>query len=277
MNSKYLIYGLVDPRDGNIRYIGKSCSGLNRPKNHNKPSNLKANTHKVHWIKNLLFEGSKPRIVIIEEFDNPEVLDAAEQKWIAHYKSIGADLTNSDNGGVGSLGRKHKDSTKKIMSEKRKENNDKLIEQFGFIPKAIEKYHIYSEHGEVKQCTKCEKWLSLDTFYKMKTSWDGLQYVCKPCDIVQRRDYKKYERTMTDSELHALSLEKTKKMNASLTSEKRSALVSKPVLATNVETGETIIFPSGKSVEASGFKATKVSTAINKNIPYRGYTWKKIV
>ena len=34
MPSKFLIYGLVDPRDGQLRYVGKSTSGLRRPRSH---------------------------------------------------------------------------------------------------------------------------------------------------------------------------------------------------------------------------------------------------
>jgi hypothetical protein len=31
---KYLIYGLVDPRDNLVKYVGKSSKGLIRPKQH---------------------------------------------------------------------------------------------------------------------------------------------------------------------------------------------------------------------------------------------------
>jgi hypothetical protein len=274
--SNFIIYGLVDPFTKELRYIGKSCSGLIRPRNHFKPSELCHKTHKVHWIKSVLSQNKKPEIVIIEQHDNPELLDEAEQFWIEYYKSIGSRLTNSTNGGKGTLGLIQKDSTKVLMSEKRNEHYDKIREKNNGIVPARKKLHIFDRGLELKQCNDCEAWLELSYFHKCDNFWDDLQYRCKECDVKKRRSYVNYRRTTTDEQYLELSRQKCEKMNASLTTEKRSALVSKPIQAIHIETGKILTFPSGKSAELFGFKATRISTAINAKIPYKKYMWSKV-
>lgn len=107
--SKYLIYGLFDPRNGELRYIGKSCSGLTRPKIHGRPKNLSQDTnkHKVYWISQLALEGLKPEIFVLEEFDNKKYLGEEEQFYIAYFKGLGCRLVNLTRGGDGAPGYRH--------------------------------------------------------------------------------------------------------------------------------------------------------------------------
>lgn len=102
MNLKYLIYGLVDPRDGQLRYIGKSSSGRRRPQAHGSPSYLaRDTTYKANWIRSLKSLGLSYKIVIIHEFQEPEILGLAETFWIAYFRGLGAKLTNLTDGGEG--------------------------------------------------------------------------------------------------------------------------------------------------------------------------------
>lgn len=55
----FVLYGLIDPDSKELRYVGYSSDYQERIKEHLLPSNLKYNTHKVAWIKNLLFENKK--------------------------------------------------------------------------------------------------------------------------------------------------------------------------------------------------------------------------
>jgi hypothetical protein len=114
------VYGLIDPRNGMLRYVGLSTRGLKRPKSHWKPSCLKRDTtHKGNWIRQLLAAGLVPEIEILEELgDVPvrEVLDEAERHWIGYFKMIGCNLTNMALGGLGALGVKMSDATKRAMS-----------------------------------------------------------------------------------------------------------------------------------------------------------------
>ena len=114
--SQFLVYGLLDPITGCLRYIGKSTSGFFRPTQHFYRSNLKSNTHKNNWIKGVLNIGLKPKIICIHEVDDGEILNQAEQFWIQYYISIGADLTNSTAGGNGLYGYSHKIESKQKTS-----------------------------------------------------------------------------------------------------------------------------------------------------------------
>lgn len=119
--TKYLIYALQDPQTFEIRYIGKSANGLHRPKAHVQPSYLsKDDTYKGRWIKQLLNNGFKPVIKVIQYLNNPLECIQAEIYWIDYFEKQGCPLTNSTKGGIGSLGYFKSDKTKKKMSIARK-------------------------------------------------------------------------------------------------------------------------------------------------------------
>lgn len=105
---KYLIYGLLDPRTEELRYIGRSSSGLTRPSMHWVPSKIQTDkTHKGNWIRSLLRAGLLPKITVLETFRSATPLNEAEQKWIQRWKTKGAKLTNGTIGGEGITGWKH--------------------------------------------------------------------------------------------------------------------------------------------------------------------------
>ncbi|NPD22036.1 NUMOD3 domain-containing DNA-binding protein [Corallococcus exiguus] len=130
--SKYIVYGLTDPRTGEVRYIGKSARGLHRPRDHRRAARLKhERTHKSNWIRSLLALGMSYGIVILEEVDRPEDLASRERFWISHARAIGWRLTNMTDGGEGALnppqevraargaalrGRKHTLASRQLMS-----------------------------------------------------------------------------------------------------------------------------------------------------------------
>lgn len=99
---RYLIYALVDPRDGQPRYIGRSGSGMNRPRQHRTPSSLKSRTHKNHWIRQLLENGLNYEIKILLQSPTKLGQNEAEIFWIDEMKKRGFCLTNSTKGGDGS-------------------------------------------------------------------------------------------------------------------------------------------------------------------------------
>jgi hypothetical protein len=117
--SKYLIYALVDPRSGEWRYIGKSCSGLRRPHDHVRECFLRSKTHKNNWVKSLLAIGLRPVVEVVEEIVDPEKLSDAEMEWISAARAVGCSLTNETDGGEGLLGRKHSKATRLKMSSSR--------------------------------------------------------------------------------------------------------------------------------------------------------------
>jgi hypothetical protein len=101
--SKRLIYGLLDPRTNEIRYIGKSTYGLERPKKHQRHSILKRD-HKSNWLRQLFDAGLTCEIVVLEELSDAHDINEREISWIAYAKTLGWRLTNLTAGGDGASG-----------------------------------------------------------------------------------------------------------------------------------------------------------------------------
>jgi group I intron endonuclease len=105
MNAKYLIYGLVDPRDRSLRYIGKSSQGLQRAREHCYPSYLNVDhSYCGNWIRKLQSLELSYTYITIEEFEDADILSQAEIFWISYFRAMGCRLTNMTLGGEGSLG-----------------------------------------------------------------------------------------------------------------------------------------------------------------------------
>lgn len=93
------IYCLIDPRDNQIRYVGKSNNPKERLKNHCNPARYRP-TYKFNWIKKLRQLELKPILKILEEVDI-EIWKQKEKYWIDFYKSEGFNLVNYTDGGDG--------------------------------------------------------------------------------------------------------------------------------------------------------------------------------
>lgn len=115
------IYTLTDPTTNEIRYIGCTTQPLwKRLSAHisESTSNLRiSNTHKSNWIRNLLSNGNKPIISLLEE-TSEDKLKEREKFWILYFKNTHlVNLVNGTPGGDGlPLGFKHSEDTKKRMS-----------------------------------------------------------------------------------------------------------------------------------------------------------------
>lgn len=116
---KYLIYGLKDPDTHMIRYVGKSTSGLRRPKQHSRPASYNKTWHVARWIKRLIVKNKRPEIVILAETDLQHI-NTDEQWWIAYGRLSGWKLTNATDGGEGTVGYVMSERTKRKIGEKTK-------------------------------------------------------------------------------------------------------------------------------------------------------------
>lgn len=94
------IYALLDPRSGELRYIGKSNNPTVRLYEHVCASQIAAPTHRNYWIKSLLADGTKPELLVLEEVPSND-WKAAERWWISYWKFAGANLVNGTSGGDG--------------------------------------------------------------------------------------------------------------------------------------------------------------------------------
>lgn len=93
-----VIYGLIDPRTGMLRYIGKTDNISHRMISHH--SFRTPSTHKECWLHELRQLLIGPEVFIVENV-NCDNWEEAERYWIEQFKFMGADLTNGTNGGDG--------------------------------------------------------------------------------------------------------------------------------------------------------------------------------
>ena len=102
-NSGYIIYGLTDPRSGDVRYVGKSSCGLKRPRQHDSDKVLKreTNRHKANWIHQLGAQGFRYGIKVLDAVVDAGMLPELERYWIAYGRSNNWPLTNLTDGGEG--------------------------------------------------------------------------------------------------------------------------------------------------------------------------------
>jgi len=109
MVSRFLVYGLIDPRNGQIVYVGKSESGLARPKQHKQSWCLRSpkRSKLLSWLKSLNKQNLQCEIEILEEAADRSSNTENEMYWIACLKMLGASLLNMTNGGDGWHGQKH--------------------------------------------------------------------------------------------------------------------------------------------------------------------------
>jgi hypothetical protein len=93
------IYALIDPRNGQIRYIGKANNPNERYKNHFNSARDK-NTHKRNWINSIRKDGFRPELLIIDCVNIVE-WQYWEKFYVSLYKYYGFDLLNYTAGGDG--------------------------------------------------------------------------------------------------------------------------------------------------------------------------------
>lgn len=90
------IYALSDPRDNQIRYIGKTDNLSRRFKMH---LTEKYKSYKCNWIKSLLSINLKPNMLILESVPVDKDWESREIYWIQFYREQGCNLTNMTDGG----------------------------------------------------------------------------------------------------------------------------------------------------------------------------------
>jgi hypothetical protein len=111
------IYRLHDPRDHEVRYVGRCVNPKNRLAKHVR--NDRGNCHRVRWINSLREQGLKPVMEIIEECDDA-VWRERERHWIAHHLEQGDRLTNATVGGDGIDGYVFTEEQRARLSESHK-------------------------------------------------------------------------------------------------------------------------------------------------------------
>lgn len=93
------IYALSDPRNNQIRYVGKANNPEDRYTNHFNSARDK-NTHKRNWINSVRKDGFKPELLIIDEVPKND-WQYWEKFYISLFKTWGFSLVNYTEGGDG--------------------------------------------------------------------------------------------------------------------------------------------------------------------------------
>lgn len=114
---RYIIYHISDPITQGIIYIGKSVSGLKRPKEHFSDSYIHKKKPLYNKIRKMLSEGRIPVIGILDFTEDVKKLSGLEIKCIYEAKNEGEPLKNQTIGGGGTLGLKRTEESKRKISE----------------------------------------------------------------------------------------------------------------------------------------------------------------
>jgi hypothetical protein len=115
------IYVLVDPRNGDIRYVGFTAGDLETRRRDHLSERKKNNneTHRARWLRKLKKLKLEPMIRVVQQIPL-YCWQQAEQYWIAFFRQEGCPLTNATEGGEGTLGWRARPETRQRMSKAQK-------------------------------------------------------------------------------------------------------------------------------------------------------------
>lgn len=130
-----VIYGLVDPRSEEIRYIGKTVTS---PKARLRRHIVdKGNSHKHRWINQLLSLDLEPEILVLDAGNWAcDELNAVEIKWIAKGCNSGWNLTNVTPGGDGGYNDGLKRHNESEWTSERRQRHSELMKEWANQHKA---------------------------------------------------------------------------------------------------------------------------------------------
>lgn len=90
----WTIYVLVDPFDGDTRYVGCTAMPSSRFWAHMSSGRVRNPDPKGKWIAEILSRGEKPRFYVLGVYDEPDVADAWEKCWMHRFWLAGCHLFN---------------------------------------------------------------------------------------------------------------------------------------------------------------------------------------
>lgn len=183
IENKAYIYALVDPRTREIRYVGKAADPQRRLSGHMRDSVLRRyNDKRTCWLKSLKALGIVPSIVILECVPESD-WRACEIKWIAHFRSTGTNLTNTQDGGEGQTKGWHPspESIEKTASKLRgKKRPPEIVKKISALLKGRK---ISPEHAAVRRAGLKNWWANMtpeQKAAKMEKLWKpGMETMAK--------------------------------------------------------------------------------------------------
>lgn len=102
MSDNFLVYVLYNDVSNSV-YVGKSASGLRRPRQHKALADKSKyfNYPIYKWIRKYQSLGHEYKILVLENQSDHALLCEAEKFYIAYFRSIGMKLLNVTEGGEG--------------------------------------------------------------------------------------------------------------------------------------------------------------------------------
>lgn len=95
----FVVYGLKDPRDGQIRYIGRTVDLERRIEEHGRRPHWNVGLRR--WLEELDERGLSPSAIVLAECgDDWQALSEAERGAILEHRRAGAALLNICDGGA---------------------------------------------------------------------------------------------------------------------------------------------------------------------------------
>jgi hypothetical protein len=136
----WIVYTLKNPRvPDHVRYVGKTLKSPRARllKHINTAVKARRPIRSQRWILSLVSIGLVPVIEVIESGCGEGYQDA-ERHWIAYYRALGHDLTNTTDGGEGIVGwgtpeqrrANAKNATAKLTPEQRRVRSEKIRAAF---------------------------------------------------------------------------------------------------------------------------------------------------
>lgn len=121
MSKPTTIYAILDPRNNEVRYVGKTINLKARilAHKHYVENENRGYTYLYRWLRKLKSNGYSPKFEILEVVDDQEWAEA-EQFWITYLTFLGANLCNLSKGGEGTLGCYKSTATREKISKTKK-------------------------------------------------------------------------------------------------------------------------------------------------------------
>jgi hypothetical protein len=92
------VYGLVDPRTNQVRYVGASIDPWRRRSEHLSEARSASQSAKALWLRDLLATGGQPQVLILGRTARDD-WRSIEERWIASYTNLtnrGAEAPEED-------------------------------------------------------------------------------------------------------------------------------------------------------------------------------------
>lgn len=126
VENSFVVYGLIDPRNQQLRYVGLTTRDISRRMEQHLRNNPTGKSHKNSWVRGLKAAGLSPEVEILERCTSWEDLQESERFWIQYYRALGCALVNHTIGGEGSYGFRHTAETRALLADLSRGNKNRV-------------------------------------------------------------------------------------------------------------------------------------------------------